>query len=62
MALRPRINVEEILTYLNVPRSTWDKWRKRGVGPQMHRLPNGSLWTFESDFEDWLNQLDERAA
>ena len=51
MALKARMTVEDIREYLPLPRSTWDKWRKRGVGPYMRRLPNGSLWCYGDEFE-----------
>jgi len=50
------LSVDEVCARLGISRSTWDKWRGRGVGPEVLRLPNGSLRVRESRLDAWLEQ------
>jgi Helix-turn-helix domain len=58
----PVMKVPAIVAELDVSDSTWEKWRRRGAGPSMSRLPNGDLFCRRSDFERWLDTLAEPAA
>lgn len=50
------LTVPDIIEYLQISRSTWDKWRQNGTAPRAIRLPNGTLRVRESDFAAWLEQ------
>jgi predicted site-specific integrase-resolvase len=64
------LTVEQALAELNagvpageqIARSTWQRWRARGKGPNVIRLPNGKLRIRRSDFESWLASLEDRVA
>ncbi len=56
------MKVPTIVAELDISDSTWEKWRRRGAGPAMSRLPNGDLFCRRSAFESWLDTLAEPAA
>ena len=58
------MTVPEMLTALggSVSRDTFYKWRQTGKGPRCFNLPNGELRCRLSDFLDWLDSLEGRAA
>jgi excisionase family DNA binding protein len=53
------MTVDDVCAYLGVTRSTWAKWRARGVTPPVIRLYNGSLRVRRSDLEGWVWVLTE---
>jgi hypothetical protein len=53
------LTVDECLSELHIPRSTWEKWRQRGVGPRAKRLPNRQLRVRRDWLDDWLSELPE---
>jgi len=57
----PWLTVEQCLLELNIPRSTWEKWRQRGRAPRAKRLPNGQLRIHRECLDRWLNDLPEQA-
>ena len=56
------LNTEQIGKTLGVTRRTLEKWRARGTGPRMVKLPNGKLRTREDWLEEWLIELERDAA
>jgi predicted DNA-binding transcriptional regulator AlpA len=58
------MTVPEMLAALggSVSRDTFYKWRQTGKGPRCFTLPNGELRCRLSDFIEWLDSLDGRAA
>ena len=44
-----------------LPRRTWDEWRAKGTGPKCLKLPNGQLRIRRTEYERWLNALEEAA-
>jgi excisionase family DNA binding protein len=56
------MTVAEVCAYLQVSRSTWAKWRARGVTPPVVRLRNGSLRVRRTALEVWLDDLEEGVA
>jgi predicted DNA-binding transcriptional regulator AlpA len=51
----------EACEIIGVTRSTFDKWRVKGVAPRALKLPNGSLRIEVEDLEAWLASLPEAA-
>ncbi|MHB8341988.1 MAG: helix-turn-helix transcriptional regulator [Mycobacteriales bacterium] len=58
-APRSWLTVADCLAELGVDRSTWEKWRQRGVAPRAVRLPNGQLRIRRDWLERWLAELTE---
>jgi len=51
------LTMAEVLELLGVTRSSFDKWRRRGAGPETIRLPNGQLRFRQSDLKVWIEGL-----
>ena len=56
------MTVEELCELLAVSRSTFYKWRTRGLAPAALELPNGSLRFKRSDVDAWIGDRMEDAA
>jgi predicted site-specific integrase-resolvase len=56
------LTTEAICALLDVSPRTLEKWRARGKGPRMLRLPNGQLRTRDDWLEQWLDELTEEAS
>jgi predicted DNA-binding transcriptional regulator AlpA len=54
-----KLTVEEVLRELQVPRSTFFRWRQLAIGPRAIKLPNGQLRFRRSALEAWLRQREE---
>lgn len=48
----------EVLEEIGITRATWYRWRNRGYGPEVRRLPNGRLRVRRSVLDEFLNELD----
>ncbi|MFD4117075.1 helix-turn-helix transcriptional regulator [Streptomyces niveus] len=48
----------EVLEEIGITRATWYRWRNRGYGPEVRRLPNGHLRVRRSVLDEFLNDLD----
>ncbi|PKW14162.1 helix-turn-helix transcriptional regulator [Saccharopolyspora spinosa] len=55
------LKVPEVCDELGIARSTFYDWRAKEQGPPCVRLPNGSLRIRRTDFEKWLNDLEDAA-
>lgn len=53
-ALPTLLTVAEVCDYLGETKNTWAKWRAKGIGPVVIRLPNGSLRISEEELIKWL--------
>ena len=53
---RPWLTVAEVCAELQVPRSTWEKWRQRDVAPKAIRLPNGQLRIRRAWLDEWISE------
>ena len=53
------LSAAAICEILDVPTSTFEKWRARGVGPRMVKLPNGKLRCRQDWFDEWCENLPE---
>ena len=47
------LTTPEVCEFLSVSKSTYAKWRQRGIAPEAVRLPNGELRTRQ----DWLDSF-----
>lgn len=55
------MTVAEFCEEMGVSRSTFDDWRAKRRAPKCVRIPNGSLRIRRTDFEDWLDTLEDAA-
>jgi hypothetical protein len=53
------LSLEWMCNDLGTTRSTFDKWRVRGVGPRMKRFPNGSLKCRRDWYAAWAGELPD---
>ncbi|MEV6818570.1 helix-turn-helix domain-containing protein [Nocardiopsis dassonvillei] len=51
--------MDDICAELGVSRSTFHDWRAKGRAPKCTKLPNGSLRVRQSDYDRWLEGLEE---
>lgn len=58
----PLLTLPEVLAELQVPRSTFDDWRKKRLAPRHSKLPNGQLRVRRSDLDTWLAARVEEVA
>ena len=56
------LTVASVLEELDVPRSTFYKWRRLGVAPRCIKLPNGEVRIRRADLESWLASREDSAA
>jgi hypothetical protein len=53
------LTIPDVLAELGTDRGSFDHWRRRGVGPQMKRLPNRT-WRIRGDwFDEWVANLPD---
>lgn len=53
------LTIKNVLDELDVDRGTFDHWRRRGAGPRMKRLPNGTYRIRGDWFDTWLDDLPD---
>jgi predicted DNA-binding transcriptional regulator AlpA len=51
--------LSEVLDELGITRASWYRWRNRGVGPRVTRLPNGRLRVRRSELDAFLREMEE---
>lgn len=47
-----------VLDEIGITRATWYRWRNRGYGPHVVRLPNGHLRVRRSALDAFLEELE----
>ncbi|MFJ7158455.1 helix-turn-helix transcriptional regulator [Streptomyces sp. NPDC101118] len=52
------IPLTEVLEEIGITRATWYRWRNRGYGPQVKRLPNGHLRVRRSVLDAFMDELE----
>ncbi|GAY12434.1 AlpA family transcriptional regulator [Pseudonocardia sp. N23] len=57
-----RLTVADLCAELEISRSTFYDWRAKGRAPRCIKLPNGEIRIRRTDFENWLDSLEEVAA
>lgn len=55
------LTVAEFCTELGIARSTFYDWRAKGRAPRCLKLPNGDLRIRRTDYDRWLNSLEDTA-
>lgn len=50
------LTLVEVLEELQVPRSTFFRWKAIGRAPRVIKYPNGSLRVRRSDLDSWLEE------
>jgi excisionase family DNA binding protein len=58
---RIHMTVAEVCTELGVARSTFYDWRAAHKAPPCLKLPNGDLRIKRTDFDRWLESLEQSA-
>ncbi|MCM2393065.1 helix-turn-helix transcriptional regulator [Streptomyces albipurpureus] len=48
----------DALDLIGITRATWYRWRNRGYGPEVKRLPNGHLRVRRSVLEAFMEELE----
>jgi len=56
------LSLAEVLAELDVPRSTFFRWKALGLAPRTIKYPNGSLRIRRRDLDAWLTEREEAAA
>ena len=52
------LTVSQVIAELQVPRSTFYRWRKDGDGPPWVQLPNGAVRIRRAALTGWLRGLE----
>jgi predicted DNA-binding transcriptional regulator AlpA len=55
------LTLAEVLEELDVPKSTFFRWRAIGKAPKAIKYPNGSLHVRRRDLDAWLEAHEEAA-
>jgi excisionase family DNA binding protein len=56
-----RLTIPQLCNELGISRSTFYEWRAKGRAPRCIKLPNGEIRIRRSEFERWLDSLEEVA-
>ena len=51
------LTIDEVCHIAGISRSTFYKWRNDGHGPQMRRMPNGTIRIKQEWLDEWLDHL-----
>ncbi|GAB7040703.1 MULTISPECIES: helix-turn-helix transcriptional regulator [Catenuloplanes] len=56
------LTLDEFLEEQEVPRSTFFRWKAQGKAPVCYKLPNREIRIRRTQYEAWLNSLEEQSA
>jgi predicted DNA-binding transcriptional regulator AlpA len=56
------LTLADVLAELDVPKSTFFRWKATGKAPRTIKYPNGSLRVRRRDLDAWLADHEEAAA
>jgi excisionase family DNA binding protein len=56
-----RLSIAQLCNELGISRSTFYEWRAKGRAPRCIKLPNGEIRIRRTEFERWLDSLEEVA-
>ncbi|HWC83584.1 MAG TPA: helix-turn-helix domain-containing protein [Pseudonocardiaceae bacterium] len=60
-AARTLLTIAEVCATLMISRSTFYDWRVKGKAPRCIKLPNGDIRVNRSDFDRWIESLEDAA-
>jgi len=52
------LTIAEVIAELRVPRSTFYRWRERGIAPRAVKLPSGAVRIRRTALQEWLRGLE----
>jgi predicted DNA-binding transcriptional regulator AlpA len=55
------LTIADICAELQIARSTFYEWRRKGRGPRCLKLPNGDLRISRAEFDRWLAAHEDAA-
>ena len=58
----PLLTIDEVIAELRVSRAAFYRWRRRGAGPAVVRLPGGGVRVRRSALTAWLRRLEASTA
>jgi excisionase family DNA binding protein len=53
------LTIEEVIAELRVPRSTFYRWREKGIAPRVMKLPSGAVRIRRTALDEWLRGLED---
>jgi predicted DNA-binding transcriptional regulator AlpA len=56
------LTLDEFLEALDVPRSTFFRWKATGKAPRTYKLPNREIRIRRTDFDAWMDSREEPQA
>jgi predicted DNA-binding transcriptional regulator AlpA len=59
---RTFLTLDEFLDELDVPRSTFFRWKATGTAPRHYKMPNRQIRIRRIDLESWLSAREEPQA
>lgn len=62
MATPNFLTLDEFLAELDVPRSTFFRWKAIGLAPRHYKMPNRQIRIRRTDLEYWLSMREEPQA
>lgn len=61
MATRAHLTIVEFCEEMVISRSTFYEWRAKHRAPRCFKLPNGEIRIRRSEYDKWLDSLEEAA-
>ncbi|WP_165546362.1 helix-turn-helix transcriptional regulator [Kribbella soli] len=58
---RTHLTIPELCAELGIARSTFYDWRAAKKAPRCIKLPNGDIRIRRTDFDNWLQSLEDAA-
>jgi predicted DNA-binding transcriptional regulator AlpA len=62
VARKDYLTLAELLAELDIPKSTFFRWKATGQAPRTYKLPNGQLRIRRADLDSWLASREEPKA
>lgn len=59
MGARTHLTIVEFCEEMNISRSTFYDWRAKRRAPRCFKLPNGEIRIRRSEYDKWLDSLEE---
>ncbi len=53
------LTIAQVISELDIPRSTFYRWRAQGKGPKCLKLPNGKVRVRRADLDCFLENCEE---